>query len=558
MLKVCIKQSTIPVDIPVEADDSVYESIERWFHQKRKEPDFRIDHWNLAFQTRKGHVTLEAMSSVYFNEVLVMRMARDGRGEVPHRRRALSAESLASISPSLPSRSSPSMSSRGRRSPLPFTLDRSPRDRSPSVRNPPQPSPVNAAPYTVHMEIGSGNVGINGGIQQHTTMASAANSSSIGSLPLAPAASSSAPSAPPPPAPEQLGDGEGAVVVASLSDPLYEDLLSHDYREACIIEEVMQTPRWFADAAGIFASVAKLVRVDPLSKSKRVCTAFAVGKVSLLAEGIADKLLLLTTHHSFPDEIVNGKTDSVVWDFDEEHTSKVQCTLKRPEVFFATSPALDCTLFVCDPPKRGKRTPIALHCGARDRVLSDSRTYVVQHPGGRPKVVATRGDAVAAPTETAGALLLKSGSLLYTSDTAGGSSGSPVFVGDWQLVALHKNAVPKREKKDGKWTRVKKDGTPWNKGDPKEQLAYAFNQGTLIDDIIQWIILEVIPQYSHRPALQHALRDLFAAGDKQAQEWLKESAEDTMGIDADAPSVGDGDEEASDVPEPLHTSPPTV
>ena len=31
--------------------------------QKREEPSFRIDHWNLTFQTRKGVITLEAMSS---------------------------------------------------------------------------------------------------------------------------------------------------------------------------------------------------------------------------------------------------------------------------------------------------------------------------------------------------------------------------------------------------------------------------------------------------------------------------------------------------------------
>jgi hypothetical protein len=59
---------------------------------------------------------------------------------------------------------------------------------------------------------------------------------------------------------------------------------------------------------------------------------------------------------------------------------------------------------------------------------------IVQHPNGQPKQIALTSSVV---------VRVKSPLLHYTTDTMGGSSGSPVFNDLWQVVAIHHAAGPK-------------------------------------------------------------------------------------------------------------------
>jgi V8-like Glu-specific endopeptidase len=76
--------------------------------------------------------------------------------------------------------------------------------------------------------------------------------------------------------------------------------------------------------------------------------------------------------------------------------------------------------------------PVLLLDGAPVPAVDD-RVAIVQHPGGRPKQVALQHNLVRAVLPDV---------LQYWTDTDLGSSGSPVFDQQWNVVALHHFSVP--------------------------------------------------------------------------------------------------------------------
>jgi hypothetical protein len=68
--------------------------------------------------------------------------------------------------------------------------------------------------------------------------------------------------------------------------------------------------------------------------------------------------------------------------------------------------------------------------------VADPAIYIVQHPDGKPMQVAIDADAVVG--------VAKNGTRVrYTTTTEPGSSGSPCFSANWELVALHHAGDPK-------------------------------------------------------------------------------------------------------------------
>jgi hypothetical protein len=90
--------------------------------------------------------------------------------------------------------------------------------------------------------------------------------------------------------------------------------------------------------------------------------------------------------------------------------------------------------------------------------LVNRAIYIVQHPDGKPMQIALDADAVVSMTSNGTRVR-------YTTTTHKGSSGSPCFSADWQLVALHHG------------------------GDPKDLVGLKpeFNQGIPINAIWDWV-----------------------------------------------------------------------
>lgn len=124
----------------------------------------------------------------------------------------------------------------------------------------------------------------------------------------------------------------------------------------------------------------------------------------------------------------------------------------RPDVFFFNHAALDFAVVAVDPKSEDGRMNLAAFGYHRliaetGKVLLKEWMNIIQHPGGSRRQFAMRENQCVKIDDP--------DVLWYVSDTAQGSSGSPVLNDSFQVVALHHAGVPRREA--GKV--VLKDGT---------------------------------------------------------------------------------------------------
>lgn len=179
--------------------------------------------------------------------------------------------------------------------------------------------------------------------------------------------------------------------------------------------------------------------------------------------------LLLTNHH-----VLDSRARSAEFkaqfnyqdDVEGDHLQPVDFRF-APDIFFWTSPVdeLDVTLIAIA--ATGREPELAtfgwcpLSSADDQHVLGDFVT-VVQHPDGDRKQVALRENRVIGRGN-------KGLTLHYGADTLGGSSGSPVFNDQLDLIALHHGFGPKNE-------------TTLDNGDPVPEES---NEGILISAIVK-------------------------------------------------------------------------
>ncbi|NJP22579.1 MAG: endonuclease I, partial [Hydrococcus sp. CRU_1_1] len=107
------------------------------------------------------------------------------------------------------------------------------------------------------------------------------------------------------------------------------------------------------------------------------------------------------------------------------------------------------------------------------KVIIGEYVSIIQHPNGEPKQLALRENRI---------IDLLENFLHYQTDTAPGSSGSPVFNDQWELVALHHSGVPKMDKQ-GNYLAI--DGSIWTDAMGEDKLDWVANEGVRISRIIQ-------------------------------------------------------------------------
>lgn len=152
----------------------------------------------------------------------------------------------------------------------------------------------------------------------------------------------------------------------------------------------------------------------------RIVTPGSLGTGFLIADGN----YIMTNNHVLPNADEAAASNA---EFGYEAGTTVQRVALQPGRFFITDERLDFSIVACHAAELAHIKPVPL---LRDpaTVTRNDRVNIIQHPRGRPKEIAIHENLVTRVKDTV---------IHYETDTEPGSSGSPVFNNDWELVALH-------------------------------------------------------------------------------------------------------------------------
>lgn len=223
---------------------------------------------------------------------------------------------------------------------------------------------------------------------------------------------------------QELADGEFAsLVVARAQETMEKDVAPPKNKiERRKIEANLEKINLLADflpSSFLEIGVARAQAVCRISTQVPLGTAFGSGFL------VGNRNYIMTNNHVLPD-LESAQSATVEFDYDQD-TIEYLVSL-QPEMFFVTSQELDVTIVRCDPSALPDSVQAVQIPESQHLVTRKERVNIVQHPQGRRKEIALHDNTVTYVYDKA---------IRYTTDTEGGSSGSPVFNNEWQLCALH-------------------------------------------------------------------------------------------------------------------------
>lgn len=198
--------------------------------------------------------------------------------------------------------------------------------------------------------------------------------------------------------------------------------------------------------------------------------------------------LMMTNHHVLPDEQTSAESlAEFKFELDLLGNEETPDQWKfDPSRIFVTSPfeELDFTIVGVAPKDSGEAAgavygviPLRL---SRANVNIDENINLIQHPEGRRKEVVLHESKITG--------FFQGGYVHYSSDTLEGSSGSPVFNVQWDLVALHHRGVIKR---DSEGHPIRENG----------DYVFVANEAVRISSILEHLRSDAVPK-EKRTALE--------------------------------------------------------
>jgi endonuclease G len=252
-----------------------------------------------------------------------------------------------------------------------------------------------------------------------------------------------------------------------------------------------QSPRQFPRSLERVMDTNDLMGLRFFEQGLRVCR--AVGRIQIRDAGgkmlgygtgfLVSSRLLLTNHHVLPTT-VEASRSTVEFNYQESASGEIQTSKMfslAPQDFFLSDEEHDYALVAVAPDPALAAygwLPLLEDSG---KLLVGETVNIIQHPNGEPKQLAIRNNQVVDELELF---------LHYQTDTDPGSSGSPVFNDQWEVVALHHSGVPKRNEA-GEVITV--DGRVWQEWMGEQRIAWLANEGVRVSRLVRHIRSQELP-----------------------------------------------------------------
>lgn len=244
-------------------------------------------------------------------------------------------------------------------------------------------------------------------------------------------------------------------------------------------ERVIDTVDWdeFPRTAEARTAGRPVARIVELLANNRVGDGFATGFA-------INPGLLVTNWHVFADA-ADARDCGAQFGYERNDSGLVDNgTIFEldPDAFFLSDRALDIAIVAIAPAQRfGQGTLDSFSSvrliPAQGKILVGHPVSIIQHPDGRIKHWAVRKNT----------LVLEPGDddlfLTYSTDTQEGSSGSPAFNFDWELVAVHHSGVPRKVNGEIVTTR----GEVWRQGMPDSDIDWIANEGARVSKVVDFL-----------------------------------------------------------------------
>jgi len=228
----------------------------------------------------------------------------------------------------------------------------------------------------------------------------------------------------------------------------------------------------------------------------------AVGRIAIRRRGILTGWgtgfliapnVLLTNHHVLPDAAL-AKSSQAHFAYERTYQGEESgpCVFAlEPDRLFHADEKLDFAVVGISSQAENSDEPLSSYgylplLEVTGKVADGEWLSIIQHPNGELKQVCVRENKLLKRTEN---------ELWYSTDTLGGSSGSPVFNNDWYVVALHHSGVA-RKVGDAVQTVDGRDFVPGVDGE--NNIDWIANEGIRVSRIVSKL-RERLP---HHPLMQ--------------------------------------------------------
>ncbi len=208
------------------------------------------------------------------------------------------------------------------------------------------------------------------------------------------------------------------------------------------------------------------------------------GKVIGFGTGFMVSPRLLFTNNHVLENSADAKFSQIEFNFQKNWNGDDLGSIifdLQPDVFFLTDPTLDYSLVAVKESSVSSSGSIQkiseigwnLLIEEENKVIIGECLNIIQHPNGEPKQIALRENKLVDRLESF---------LHYETDTAPGSSGSPVFNDQWEVVALHHSGVPRRDENGNILAR---DGKIWTENMGEHRVDWLANEGVRVSRLLK-------------------------------------------------------------------------